>query len=239
MATARAFETRSYRGRPWRAVEAQHQIATRRLTTSLARQQLLEQMLDTQSKAPVPAAAAHLHYLAATPYRFRPRHASRFRAPGARGIWYGAGELSVAVTEAGYWRWQFWRQSPASKRPDNAILLTAIRGRINTQALVDLTAPPLNADRAKWLENPPYPQTTALGAAAAKAGVQVIRYESLRALQLLDRAGCACYAVLAPAAFAGNGIEAKSERNFAVCLHGGGADIMATAGPERYGLAIR
>ena len=238
MANAPAFELTAYKGQPWRALEAQHQIATRRLASSLRRQAILEQLLDAESKPAVPADAAHLHYLAATPFRYRPRHASRFRAAGRRGVWYGAGDVRTALTEAGFWRWHFWRQSPDSKFPEQAILLTAIRGRINTRALLDLTAPPLVSERCNWLEEAPYSHTVKLGAEAAAQGVQVIRYESLRMRQLHDREHALCYAVLSPAAFAGNGIALRSERNFALYLHPGGADVIASAGPERFSLAI-
>ena len=238
MATAPAFKLSSYQGQPWRALEAQHQIATRRLATSLRRQAILEQLLDNESKPQMPRDTGHLHYLAATPFRYRPKHASRFRPAGRRGLWYGAVQITTALTEAGYWRWRFWQQSPSSKLPEREILLTAVRGRINTKALLDLTAPPYVENREQWLEESPYHHTTQLGLGAAQAGVQAIRYESLRAIQQLNRRNAACYAILCPQAFAGNGIVAKAERNFALYLHTGGVDILASTGAERLSLNL-
>jgi len=238
MATAPAFKLSSYHGRPWRALEAQHQIATRRLATSLRRQAVLEQLLDNESKPAMPSNTMHLHYLAATPFRYRPKHASRFRPAGQRGLWYGASQITTALTEAGYWRWHFWHQSPSSKLPDREILLTAVRGRINTQALLDLTAPPYVKDREQWLEEPPYHHTPQLGLAALGGGAQAIRYESLRAIQLLNRRNANCYAILSPQAFAGDGIVAKAERNFALYLHPEGVDIIASTGYERLSLSL-
>lgn len=238
MATAPEFSLTGYRGEPWRALEAQHQVATRRLVSTLRRQAILEQLLNEQSKPSLPSDARHLHYLAGTPFRYRPKHASRFRAAGRRGLWYGAGERITALTESAYWRWYFWQQSPGSKLPEQAILLTAIRGRINTRALLDLTAAPLANRRRQWLEEPPYPETIKLAADAVAQGAQVIRYESLRVLQLHHRENALCYAVLSPHAFSGDGIVRGSERNFALYLHAGGADVMASTGPERFSLSL-
>lgn len=63
----------------WRAVEAQHVVATRALLDSLAEQELLESVLEA-SKPPVPAPCAGLDYLTHTPFRYPPpSHGSRFR----------------------------------------------------------------------------------------------------------------------------------------------------------------
>ena len=50
-----------------------------RLADSLEEQALLETVLE-DSKPQLPPAARRLHYLLATPFRYRPHHGSRFRA---------------------------------------------------------------------------------------------------------------------------------------------------------------
>ncbi len=63
----------------WRGVEAQHRVATMRLVDSLDDQAMLERLLEA-SKPALPPAADGLHYLLATPFRYRSPHGSRFRA---------------------------------------------------------------------------------------------------------------------------------------------------------------
>ncbi|MBL8217340.1 MAG: hypothetical protein JNK87_41855, partial [Bryobacterales bacterium] len=64
-----ASAARTTRAKAWRAVEAQHIVSTLRLTgNDPAEQDRLERILE-ESKPPLPPAAAHLHYLLATPFR--------------------------------------------------------------------------------------------------------------------------------------------------------------------------
>ena len=61
--TALASEARAWQGRGWRAVEAQHQVASMALVHGrLADQALLEEILDA-AKPPPPQATAGLHWL--------------------------------------------------------------------------------------------------------------------------------------------------------------------------------
>ena len=66
---AGSSEIRALEARPWRAVAAQHLVATRKLVGSLAEQELLEDILETHKPPPV---AQGLHYLLATPFRYPP-----------------------------------------------------------------------------------------------------------------------------------------------------------------------
>src|SRR5690606_35065461 len=92
--TPRALEseTRRYAGELWRVVEAQHTASTMRLADSIAEQTVLESILE-ESNPPPARGTARLHYLLATPFRYRPPIGSRFRAPHEAGVWYGAEEL--------------------------------------------------------------------------------------------------------------------------------------------------
>ena len=111
--TAVASEARQFSEHAWRAVEAQHRVATMSLVDSLAEQAQLEALLDA-SKPPIPAAALGLHWLLFTPFRYpTSRHGSRFRRPYDPGVFYAAYERSTACAELGYWRWRFLAESPA------------------------------------------------------------------------------------------------------------------------------
>jgi len=165
-----------------------------RLTDSLAEQTLLETILE-DSKPPLPAAVRGLHYLLATPFRYRPHAGSRFRAPFEAGVWYGAEALRTALAEKSYWRLRFLLDAPAT--PDlKPVPHTAFQARVRSSAALDLTVDPLLRERAAWTQRTSYEATQALAAAARAAHIHIIRYESVR-----DPQHAACAAVLSPAAF--------------------------------------
>ena len=164
-----------------------------RLVDSLAEQELLETILE-ESKPRLPPGTEKLHYLLATPFRYRPRMDSRFRASFDAGVWYGAEELRTALAEKSYWRLRFLLDSPGT--PDlKPVPHTAFRASVRGSA-IDLTVQPFLRDRAKWVHRTSYEATQALAAAAREAQVQIIRYESVR-----DPEHAACAAVLTPTAF--------------------------------------
>lgn len=165
-----------------------------RLTDSLEEQMLLETVLE-ESKPPLPATVRRLHYLLATPYRYRPHLGSRFRAPLAAGVWYGAESLRTALAEKSYWRLRFLLDSPATPEL-KPVPHTAFQAAVRTRAALDLTRAPLARERALWTDPISYESTQALAAAAREAGIEIIRYESVR-----DPGHAACAAVLAPGAF--------------------------------------
>lgn len=231
---ALASEARRWRGRLWRAVEAQHRAATIRLVDTLDEQAQLERLLDA-SKPPVPAPAASLHFLLATPFRYPPRHpgGSRFRSPLDPGVFYGASEIRTACAELGYWRWRFLTDSPAL--PALApVPHTLFCCRIDGTA-IDLRAAPLVRDAALWTSPDDYRHCQHLGVQARAAGIAAIRYRSVR-----DPRGGACAAVLTPAAFA-SPPEAEQSWHLVVTrsrvtwqrdslLHGGGFEFAADWG---------
>jgi hypothetical protein len=162
----------------WRGVEAQHRIATMKVVDSLAEQDLLEDLLE-QSKPPLPPDAAGTHYLLATPYRYVSGWASRFRAPGEPGIWYGAERLETACAEVGYWRWRFAMDSDALR--DQAVLSehTFFRATV-AGPVVDLCMPPWTHLAHAWMDPADYSRCHALARAARSAGAAWIRYASVR-----------------------------------------------------------
>ncbi|HEX4648769.1 MAG TPA: RES family NAD+ phosphorylase [Steroidobacteraceae bacterium] len=175
-------------------VEAQHTASTMRLTDSLEEQEALELVLEA-SKPPLPPAVRRLHYLLATPFRYRPHVGSRFRAAFDAGVWYGAEMLRTALSEKSYWRLRFLLDSPGT--PDlKAVPHTAFRAPVRTTAAIDLTLEPLRRDRAVWTRLTSYEGTQAFARVAREAQIQIIRYESVR-----DPEHAACAAVLDPAVF--------------------------------------
>jgi RES domain len=191
---ALASEAHAYARVLHRVVEAQHLASTMRLTDSLEEQTLLEAVLE-ESKPALPPAAQRLHYLLATPFRYRPHTGSRFRQPFEAGVWYGAEALRTALAEKSYWRLRFLLDSPGT--PDlKPVSHTAFSAAVRTQAALDLTREPFVQERAAWTERLDYSHTQALAAAARAADIACIRYESVR-----DPEHAACVAVLTPEVF--------------------------------------
>lgn len=162
----------------WRGVEAQHLVATMKLVDSASEQHLLEDLLET-SKPTWPAQGAGLHYLIATPFRYRPLHESRFRPAGSPGLWYGAQTLEVACAEVAYWKWRFLCDSDALRDTALHTQHTFFEARV-AGACVDLTAPPWNASTKAWTHPTRYADCQALAQAARDREVAWIRYSSAR-----------------------------------------------------------
>jgi hypothetical protein len=162
----------------WRGVEAQRRVATMRLVDTLEEQEQLERILDG-SKPPLPRGAAALHYLIATPFRYRSPHASRFRAAADPGLWYGAREKATACAEVAYWRWRFLVDSAGLRGgeliTEHSFFQAQVRG-----VAIDLTRPPWSEAASAWTQRDDYADCQALGRAARERGVQWIRYASVR-----------------------------------------------------------
>jgi hypothetical protein len=179
----------------WRAVEAQHKIATMVLVDTLDEQALLESLLE-RSKPPLSEPLRRLHWLLFTPFRYPPLPSgSRFRGPAEPGVFYGADERRTACAELGYWRWRFLMDSPtldAIGPIPQTLFRTPVAG-----LGIDLRMPPFDARRDAWTDPADYTACQALARDARKEGIQLIRYASVR-----DPQSGACTAVLSHAAFA-------------------------------------
>jgi len=193
--TPRAVASEAARAtrRLWRAVEAQHIASTLRLVASLEEQAVLEAVLE-RSKPAIPAGAAALHFLLATPFRYSSPVGSRFRTPSDPGIWYGAERERTACAELGFWRWRFLMDSAALQALGPSPQ-TVFRAGIDAQ-MVDLTDLPFKRDRADWTDPHDYRATQEFARIAREAGVDAIRYESVR-----DPNHGGAVAVLTPACF--------------------------------------
>ena len=179
----------------WRAVEAQHVVSTLRLTgNDPEAHDLLERMIE-QSKPPIPADTAGLHYLLATPFRYPPRAGgSRFRSGADPGILYGGLERRTACAEMGYWRWRFVNDSDGLREiaaSPQTLFQAGVRG-----ASIDLRQPPFDANADHWTKPDNYSATQTMGRLARQSEVSLILYRSVR-----DPDGGVCVAVLNPKAF--------------------------------------
>lgn len=176
-------------------MEAQHVIATMPLVDSLAEQLTLERLLD-ESKPPVPAGAEGLHWLLFTPFRYSPPPGgSRFRGDHDPGVLYAADAIETACAELGYWRWRHLLESPAMDHiPPRAQSVFQVSVRAQG---IDLREAPFSRSKAKWTHPSDYAACQALGREAREAGLELIRYESVR-----DPVRRGCVAVLSPSAFA-------------------------------------
>jgi hypothetical protein len=162
-------------------VEQQSRGVTLRLTDTLDEQHLLETLID-DTKPPVPEAAAGLHYLLVTPFRYGPYpHASRFRRAGmSAGVFYGAEVSDTAIAEIVFYRLLFFNESPATPWPSRAIDFRAFAADFNARLSIDLTAAPFSDRRAHWTHPCDYSACLALADLARDAGIEVIRYQSVR-----------------------------------------------------------
>jgi hypothetical protein len=157
------------------------------LVDSVAEQAVLERLVES-SKPPVPREVArlNLHWLLFTPFRYPPPPGgSRFRGPNDPGVFYGAEHARTACAEVGYWRWRHLRDTPGiaamPPRPQ-----TVFKVPVSGTA-IDLRESPFNRDRDSWAHRSDYGPRQTLGRVAREAGMQWLRYESVRDSR---RGGC-------------------------------------------------
>ncbi len=197
--TALTSEARSWQGSGWRAVEAQHKNATMSLAHGdSGNQKLLEGIIE-EVKPRLPPEAERLHWLLATPFRYRPPppYGSRFRRREDAGVFYGAEDRKTAAAEAGYWRLRLWLDSEGLRTRAATVPMTLFEFHAHTDRLLDLSSPPLSADRTAWTNPADYTETQALADQARVAEIVVIRYESVR------NPDGRCLAIMTPKAFSG------------------------------------
>ncbi len=187
-------EIRSLTLEPYRVVEAQHQVATRKLVDSAAEQIVLEELLETAK--PPDRTKGQLHYLLATPFRYPPlAHGSRFGGRHEPGIWYGSETLNAAFAETAYYRLLFLDGSRATLGCLRTAL-TAFRVRARTDRGIDLTTTPFDRFRRQISSKTRYAASQALGTAMRTDGVEAFQYWSAR-----DRTGGVNVGVFAPSVF--------------------------------------
>jgi len=174
-------EARPYEAPIWRVVEEQWKPATVRITDTLDEQALLEQILDNV-KPSLPPETEGFDYLIATPFRYAPYpEGSRFRrAQQPEGAFYGAETPETAIAELAFYRLLFFKEAPGAALPAKPTEYTVFMVPVSTQALSDLTKPPLNKDEATWTDLTNYGPCQDFADVARKAGIEAIRYKSVR-----------------------------------------------------------
>lgn len=178
--TALASEARTYEGRVWRVVEAQHRISTNRLADTLEDQTRLEQLAEA-AKPDLPRAALGLHYLLASPFRYGHANASRFRRPYERpGIFYASESEATAIAETAYWRLRFYTRSPGFVPPSSTIEHTSFTAMVASAAALDLTLAHFDAEEDLWTDPVDYAPCQDIATAARQASMAVIRTFSVR-----------------------------------------------------------
>lgn len=171
-------ELKPLRLSPWRVVEAQHLVSTRKLVDSAEEQLLLEEMIDRVK--PPDTTDGRLHYLLFTPFRYPPlAHGSRFGGRHDRGIWYGSANRRTAFAEVSYYRLVFIEGSKASLGT-LVTPLTAFMAGMRTTRGIDLDAAPFDGYRRLIASATNYSSSQALGAEMRKAGVEIFRCPSAR-----------------------------------------------------------
>jgi hypothetical protein len=141
---------------------------------------LLEEMLERTKPAPPPAAAG-LHYLLLTPFRYPPlRYGSRFGSRIEPSLFYGAREIRTVLAESAYYRCVFW--SGMAVPPDAPLNTrhTAFEVDIRTDRGLRLQAPPFDAYAAELTSRTDYTATQSLGRAMREHGIEAFEYRSAR-----------------------------------------------------------
>lgn len=161
----------------WRAVEAQHRVATMRLADSLDDQQILEEMLE-QSKPPRAPEVSN-DYLIFSPFRYSSKYPSRFRSADEMGAWHGADKPETVAAEIAHWRWKFVMDS--NQAMENRVEFTFFQAKFSGKE-IDLTQSPWDALRSIWLHPSDYSQCHQFSRELRQnnPSVQSIRYESVR-----------------------------------------------------------
>jgi hypothetical protein len=145
-------------------------------------QTILEEQIQG-TKPPLPLGGERLHYLLSTPFRYGAFYptGSRFRRAGlTEGVFYAAEEPQTAVAEIVFYRLLFHAESPDTPWPANAAEYTAFSAAYGSAKGIDLTRGKLARDETAWTHLTDYTACQALADSARAAGVDVIRYQSVR-----------------------------------------------------------
>ena len=166
--------------KPYRVVESQYVVSTRKLVDTDAEQEILEKLID-KVKPPVPAGMEHLHPLLLTPFRHPPlRWGSRFGTRSERGLWYGAVALSTAFAEVAYYRLVFLEGTHADLSPVTVEVSAFTALAVDGKRGLELSRPPFAAHEALLSSKTSYADSQAFGAEMRAAGIDVFTFTSAR-----------------------------------------------------------
>ena len=89
-------------------------------------------------------------------------------------------QVETALAEMAFYRLLFFAESPDTPFPANAADYTAFSVELTSRQSIDLTAAPLVVDAAQWTDPVTYESCQALAESARSAGIDLIRYQSVR-----------------------------------------------------------
>ena len=178
---ALAAQAHRVSGSCWRVVEGQHYVSTLALVDSVAEQRRLEELIEA-TKPMLPVECRALQYLLSTPFRYRPYpRGSRFRRAGSTpGVFYASAAIETAIAEAAFYRLLFFAESPATPWPANPSQHTGFSVRYGSARSIDLTRPPFVRQHKRWMHPTEYESCQALADEARAAGLEIIRFASVR-----------------------------------------------------------
>jgi len=169
------------RGKIWRVVESQEQVASGKLVDTLEEQSLLEELLE-ETKPPLPDYRGSLHYLLITPFRYPPlQWGSRFGQKVEPSLFYGSKRFPTALAETAFYRFLFW--SGMAEKPKSRCLITQhllFRSSYRIAKAVSLHRSPFENYQSLLMSRKDYGATQALGSLLREQQVQGFEYRSAR-----------------------------------------------------------
>ncbi len=164
---------------PWRVVEAQEKVYTRKLVSSGEELDILEELIESSKPKIDKSIQNDYHYLLFSPFRYPPlKHGSRFGRIFEPSLWYGALKVETALREIAYYRLLFLHDTEASLKLN--IPLSAYSVKAVSEKSVDLTKRPFE-DFCKKISSPlSYEYSQPLGTAMRKDSVELFLYYSAR-----------------------------------------------------------
>lgn len=175
------FELQALQGFLYRIIESQEVVATRSLVSDLAKQELLESLLESYSKPSPPIFPSGRHYLFSTPFRYPPlKYGSRFGTRLEPSLFYGGLAPSTVLAECAYYRFVFWQDM--NPPPPKAIEAqhTLFCAAYQSQRGVLLNASPFGELQDKLCHPSDYSYTQSMGAHLRERGVGCFLYTSAR-----------------------------------------------------------
>lgn len=169
------------KGKLFRLVESQEQVATLGYVDTLDEQALLEEMLENTKPVYKEDLTAY-HYLLSTPFRYPPlKWGSRFGAVHEPSIFYGGSSIDVTLAESAYYRFVFWNSMagmPIKKQIRSEHSLFSVD--YQSQHGVSLHQPPFDNYQHEIASPTQYTQSQQLGSAMRASGVEAFEYSSAR-----------------------------------------------------------
>lgn len=176
---AEKFKNQSKKIEPWRVVEGQYDVSTRKLVDSLEEQAILEEMIDSV-KPKLRDDLHELHYLLSTPFRHPPlKNGSRFGTRQERGIYYGSETPATSFSETAYYRFFFLNgmtQDPGLVELNH----TLFQAQGFARSFADLTEESFQGFQGELASPVSYEWTQLLGTAMRKDGMDAFRFQSAR-----------------------------------------------------------